>query len=493
MTDWSHGYVADSPYTVSYQPSQTPSHLAMVCAMMGVAWEPRATMVVADIGCGRGFTTNALAAANAGWTLVGLDYNPAHVAEADAFARRVGLDNAIFVEADLSAMTDAEMDQIPLIDVAMLHGVWTWVSESVRAGIVRLLSRRLKPGGIAYFGYNALPGFGADMALQRLFRHLAPMQQRGTSAERAAGAIPTIRALHQAKAKHLAPTPMLLRLAEDETPVDSAYLAHEFMTAHWRPVFHEDLCADLAGAKLEYVGSCTLSHNIADLVFEPAQRAVYDTLPEGPAREFLKDLCLANPFRRDVFIRGRRPADPVAAMDRLSVALCRPAPEASPKLQTAVGVAELSPEMWAPIRAALLGGAQRIGDLRRLPEGRQPNPAELLTVLEGTGYVLPVLRQPETSEVTIRFNRVAAEVYAENGLAPGRFALASPAAAGGLNCTSLELAIAALPDIAEEPTAAEIALRLLPNIEGEALDNAIVVIAEILAERIPVWRRFGIL
>jgi len=493
MTDWSHGYVADSPYTISYQPSQSPTHLAMVCAMMGVAWQPRPEMAIADIGCGRGFTANTLAAANPGWTMIGLDYNPAHVAEADAFARSAGLDNAEFVEADLSSMTDAEIDQIPLLDLAMLHGVWTWVDDPVRAGIVRLLARRLKPGGIVYFGYNALPSFGADMALQRLFRHLAAMQPRGTSAERASLAIPSIRALHEAKTRHLARTPMLLRIAEDETPIEPAYLAHEFMTEHWRPVFHEDLCAALAPAKLEYIGSCTLFHNIPDLVMEPAQRAIFDTLPDGVAREFFKDICLVNPFRRDIFVRGRCATDPVKALDNIAVALCRTAPEASPKLATQVGAAELAASMWEPIIAALKEGAQRIGDLRRLPEGRQPNPAELLTVLDGTGTVLPVLRDPEPNARIARFNRAAAERFAENGLSAGRFALASSAAAGGLGCSSLELAIAAMPDIGAGLVPEEVALRLLPGLEGEGLARATCTITDVLTDKIPIWRRFGIL
>ena len=42
---------------------------------------------VADIGCGRGYTVNTLAASNPACTVLGLDYNPAHIAEARAAAR----------------------------------------------------------------------------------------------------------------------------------------------------------------------------------------------------------------------------------------------------------------------------------------------------------------------------------------------------------------------------------------------------------------------
>ena len=307
MTEWSHGYVADSPYTFAYQPAQAPGNLAQICAMMGVEWQPTGNLTMADIGCGRGYSVNALAAANPGWTMLGLDYNPAHIAEAAALAEAAELPNATFIEADLAAMTDAEIDQLPELDVASLHGVWTWVADEVRAGIVRLLSRRLKPGGIVYIGYNVLPGFGHDMALQRLMRHLAA-QHRGSSTFRAGASVEAIRTLYESKPVNLLGTAMLKQLVNTESGLDPAYLAHEFLTEHWRPVFFEDLIADLAPAKLDYVGSVSLQENSPDYLFSEEQRAAYDAMPAGAPREFIKDLCLGRPFRRDVFATRARSA-----------------------------------------------------------------------------------------------------------------------------------------------------------------------------------------
>ena len=208
MTVWSHGYVADSPYTFSYQPAQSPGHLAMVCAMAGVVWRPSARMSVLDIGCGRGLTTNVLAAANPGWQVLGLDYNPAHIAEAQELADAAGSRNAGFSEADLAEMTDAELDRLPELDMVTIHGVWTWVADEVRAGIVRLLARRLKPGGICYIGYNVQPAFGADAALQRLFLHLAG-QARGSSRARVEAALEQVLALAATNPTQLKSTPVL--------------------------------------------------------------------------------------------------------------------------------------------------------------------------------------------------------------------------------------------------------------------------------------------
>ena len=497
MTSWSHGYVADSPYTFAYQAAQSPANLALICAMMGVAWQPGPRLTMIDIGCGRGYTVNALAAANPGWTMLGLDYNPAHIAEAAELAEQSQIDNATFIEADLAGMTDAEIDQLPELDVASLHGVWTWVSDAVRAGIVRLLSRRLKPGGLVYIGYNVLPGFGADMALQRLFRHLAE-RQAGSSPARAQAAIPTIIELLKTKPANLPETPILKRIAEAGNPLESAYLAHEFLTEHWRPVFFEDLVADLAPAKLEFVGSSSLFENSPDYLFNEEQRPIYDAMPEGVAREFLKDVCLQRPFRRDVFIRGRRGCDPVVALDRLVVGACRVLAEEPPKLGVPVGAAELPMELWRPIAAALKQGPQSLGRLRTLTPDRHPNAAELATLLVGTGVVVPVLRDPSPGEAAQRFNRIVAGNYAAEGRRGGQFALVSPALAGGLPCAWLELALAVQPEtaLATEDAPADAAMltaRLLPHLAGDDVVTMTDMVADILRQRIVVWRQLGLL
>ena len=47
--------------------------------------------------------------------------------------------NAQFIEADLATLTN--FGEIPEADIATLHGLWSWVADTVRSGIVRLLAR----------------------------------------------------------------------------------------------------------------------------------------------------------------------------------------------------------------------------------------------------------------------------------------------------------------------------------------------------------------
>jgi len=465
--DWARGYAAGSGYGIHWQAAPTPAHLALVCAMAGVAWRPRARMAVADLGCGRGYTANLLAAANPEWTVLGLDAEPGAVAEAAQFAARAGLPNALFSEADLGAMDDTEIDRLPPLDVAMLHGVWSWVSDAVRAGIVRLLARRLKPGGLVYVGYNALPAAGVDFALQRLLRHLAgPF---GTGAGEAAAA--ALRAM--AGLRELAPrldlprSPMLARLLAEPAVLEPGFVAQEFLTAHWRPEFASDLARALAPARLGFVGSAHLFEALPGLFCDPAQMAVMAEMGEAAGREFIKDLCLPRSFRADVFIRGARPVSPVVALEWLTLAASRELPEESPGLGTGASRAVLAQDIWLRARAALAGGPVTLGAIRAVLGDDPPHPAELLAVLAGTDCVLPVWRGAGSGQAARRFNLAAAEAYGED--ATGHFALASGMAAGGVPATAAELR------------------QVASLLRGEPPEPAPA------ADRISVWRRFDVL
>lgn len=493
MADWSHGYIAGSTYGIAWQSAQTPAHMAMVCAAAGIDWQPQPQMTVADIGCGRGYAVNTLAAANPDWTVIGLDHSPVHIAEGTETASRAGLSNALFLESDLAALDEAALDRIPPLDVAMVHGVWSWVSDEVRAGIVRLLARRLKPGGVAYFGYNALPAAGADLGLQRLLRHLAgPVGTQPGEAE-AAAALAVERLRGMAEHLPLRQTPMLRRLLADPPAMEAAFVAHEFLTTHWRPVFFEDLCADLGPAKLDFVGSTNLFELVPGLVCDAAQLGVMATLPEGAPREFLKDLCLPRAFRADVFIRGGRRTDPLQALDSLVLGAVAPLPEASPVLETGTGRAAMPQPAWEAVAAALAAGPQPLG-LLRSGGASTLHPMEALALLTGTGMVLPVFRPPARAAAATRFNIAAAAIHAPTGEGTGQFALASPVAAGGLTATALDLALAAaLLQGADPQDPLALARRLQPNLSPQGQERAAEIIADRWEERIPVWQSFGIL
>ena len=500
---WSRGYPVSEPYPPSWHAFQSPAHLKAICTLMGVTWDvgPETPLSIAEVGCGTGYTAQVLAAGNPHWQVCGLDYNPAHIAEARSMASAARLSNVRFIEADLAELDGHDLDGLPEFDLVTVHGVWSWVSDPVREGVLRLLRRRLKPGGLALVTYNALPGAAGSMGLSRLVR--GEMLGATGSVEGIERATRMVERLIAAEPCHL-PSSGWRRLLTGETKgARPGYLLHEFYTEHWRPCFHADVAAALATARCEYVGSATIDENFPGMSLSPAQQALWEEAPDASARELLFDLCVPRAFRRDLYVRGLRRSARDEAIDAITLASTTNV-QGKVILRTQAGEATLPAELVASARAALAQQPQRIAHLRSLPGCSNVTPAELLAVLVGSGCAMPLWRNPgdgpswsESVAAAGRLNHLAAERLAPHGVGTGQLALASPALGGGLPVTAMELAVARLASESGGATDVDhIVNGLLPPGQyppAEVLSELREVVDTIRAERFAPWRALGAL
>jgi 2-polyprenyl-3-methyl-5-hydroxy-6-metoxy-1,4-benzoquinol methylase len=128
MADWGSGYVTDKAYVHDFCRVQTPPMLALAALCggaqaLGGAGEP---LAYCDLGCGQGYTANLIAAVNPAAQVLGVDFNPSHVANARALAGAAGLANVSFRESsfeDIAADPDT-----PQFDIMAMHGVFSWIS-----------------------------------------------------------------------------------------------------------------------------------------------------------------------------------------------------------------------------------------------------------------------------------------------------------------------------------------------------------------------------
>ncbi|HSW03537.1 class I SAM-dependent methyltransferase [Aquabacterium sp.] len=506
QTSWSRGYPVSESYPASWHHFQSPAHLRVICALMGVAWEvgPETPLCIAELGCGTGYTSHMLAAGNPNWQVIGLDYNPAHIAEARSMAAAAAIDNLRFIEADLAELDDEALDRLPEFDLITVHGVWSWVADPVREGVLRLLQRRLKPGGLALVSYNALPGAAGGLGLARLVR--GPMQAAGDSTAGVAQATKLVERLVAAQAPHLQQSTWRRALLGEIKGARPGYLMHEFQTEHWRPSFHADVATSMATARCEYVGSATIDENFLQMSLSPAQRELWEEAPDTATRELIFDLCVPRAFRRDLYVRGLRRVSRDAAVDALWVAA---APHAMGEvvLKAQAGDAALPPLLIDSVRSALAEGPRSIGALRALPGCGNATPAELIALLIGSGCAVPLWRQPgagadwaDAVAAARRLNAVAAERLAPFGIGTGQMGLATPALGGGLPVSPLGLAIARLmaqsgADRQGRQDAPALVRRLLPPgppPSSDVMAELESTVARLLEECGPVWRAMHI-
>ncbi|MDE2335632.1 MAG: class I SAM-dependent methyltransferase [Rhodospirillales bacterium] len=438
---WSAGYVTDTAYMRGYYHEQSPLQLALAALLMGVQTDlpgPSDEVSYLELGCGQGFGATVLAAANPGWRITAVDFNPAHIAAARRGAAELGLANIRFLEADLASLPeDPLMAEVPQADVASLHGVWSWVSPEVRAGIVRLLRARVKPGGLVHVSYNALPGWQGALLLQRLVREAGRRLAHG-SIEQARAGLGLVHELMAAEAAGLAKAPRvtdILRRLEQAAP---DYLAHEYMNSSWAPCWHADVAADLAAAKLDYIGSARLLSNFDDLMLTDAQRAIANRFADPLMRELVVDACNEPTLRHDIYVRGTRRLSTGArdaALEAVTLALPMPPEEMVYAVNVPAGRASLSEAYYHPMIEHLAERPCTVGELLSLPAlaGHARNPAEVVGMLVGSGQAL-VLARPGApmNNVSRHLNALTRARELKPDTMRRVSAMACPALAGGL-------------------------------------------------------------
>ena len=491
---WSGGYVADVPYLEGFYLQQSPARMALTCMLVGVVAElpaPTDEACYIELGCGVGIGALMTAASNPGWKVLAIDYNPAHIAIGVGLAHAAGLDNIEFLEADVSQLSPSVL---PTADFVTLHGLWSWVAPEVRAGIVRLLAAKTRPGAIVHISYNSLPGWQGAIGLQRLI-YESGMRAPGRSNKRVEVGMELARELKGLGAHYLVESRVVRDVLEEQEGIPTEYLTHEYMNAHWRPEFHADVANALSEAKLDWVGSANPLENFPDLMLTAEQRKVMDRYSDPIMHEAIKDICLQRGLRHDIYVRGARRVGPPqrdAALSRLTLVPIVAPDELQTTLDVPVGKAEMS-EALKKLMAASLQGPATVGELLAREPGRS-SAAELASVMIGSNQCQPSMwpqsGQPQGAH---RLNRVLSgrvtSVIDRRGTA-----LACGKLGTGLSVsTLLQFIVGRLLNGESEKDADAWVAAVSGDIRPEKLDTVRKVIHTGLEQRVPLLRQLQII
>lgn len=230
-----------------------PEHLFAVSALCGRTAPPFATARVLELGCARGSNLLPMALDLPGGEFVGVDLSARQIDEARARAERLKLRNVSFRAVSLTEIDarDGEFDYI------VCHGVYSWVDASVRDHILRLCRERLRPTGIAYVSFNALPGWNNLRTVREFLRlHVAPgpAPKRLESARRALGVYA------EAIRNERAPWAVWMR---DElawiAEADDAYVFHEYLETSNDAFYLTDFVAAARAHDLAHLADANLT------------------------------------------------------------------------------------------------------------------------------------------------------------------------------------------------------------------------------------------
>jgi SAM-dependent methyltransferase len=439
MASWDDGYVTDIGYPLSFNREMTPSWLAMTALLMGHRPPDLSRPFrYADLGCGNGVTAVVVAATCPQAEVWGFDFNPTHVESARRLAERAGLANATFVETSFADLARRAARDLPELDFIVSHGVLSWISPTNRHHLIDLIGRRLRPGGLAYLGYNAAPGWASMVPIRALMRLLLlGSEERSDLA--VAGILDVLERIKQAGALYFQMHPMLDQQLAGMRQRDPRYVAHEYLNEHWHPLMFAEVADEMmAQAKCTFIGSTGLSSNIESVSVPAAFAPVLAEAQDLYLKETLRDIACAQSFRKDLYRRGVTPLLPGeyrALSDALSIVGLGQPIEDEIKFPTPTGSVVGQPEIYRPLLAMLEKGPVSTKEAQNLKElAGRPEPEVMIAfaMLVAGGYALPRLPQggSPSARQTARTLNLA---IAESNACGGEFGcLAAPVVGGAI-------------------------------------------------------------
>ena len=515
MAQWDNGYVTDTVYTSNFYRECSPTWLSTASLLLGHR-PPDLTKPFryADLGCAHGFTALTVAATCPHAEVWGFDFNPAHIESARDLAAKAGLTNVHFIEASFAEIEAMREDALPAFDFIVSHGVLSWISPENRALLMKVISQRLRPGGLAYLSYNVTTGWTGMVPLRALMKMLADASPDRTDLA-VPGIMEFIDRMKAAGSLFFQAHPALEARLTEIRKQDAKYIAHEFLNADWHPVMFADVATGMAEAKCGFIGSATLSENI-DAVAVPA--GVAPMMAEARSqilKETLRDFGAGQGFRRDLYRRGVPPmsmAEHHSLLDQLSIASTGMPVGEQVTIATSLGSLTGRPEIYRPILAMVEKGPVSIRQARMSDTFAARPLLELLqavALLIAGGYVHPVLPTGDTAvtrEAVARLNKAIAQSNATGADIP-RIVL--PLTGSAMNVDLLEsLTVGELLE-GRAPDVEALATSLLAQLQSggrsvqrdgqpiadaaEARSVVINILRNIVDNRVPLLRGLGVL
>ncbi len=142
------------PYLSGARLPTFPDGMAVIGRLLGLEpAHPNAARIL-ELACGDGGNLIPMAISLPRSEFLGVDLAPTAVERGTAAIGELGLKNVRLLQGDIAALGD----ELGSFDYVIAHGVYSWVPASVRAALLGLVRRVMRPHGLAFVSYNAEPG-----------------------------------------------------------------------------------------------------------------------------------------------------------------------------------------------------------------------------------------------------------------------------------------------------------------------------------------------
>lgn len=302
MSSLLDGYVVDVPYPTFVHRQMAPLWLSTITQLNGfITPEIKKPFRYLELGCGMGIHLHLMAAANPQGQFVGVDFNGEHLTVAHEGLCETKINNLEFIHSNFQNLLESNLEQF---DFIVTHGVWSWITPEHQQSIVKIINKLLKPQGILYCSYISHPGATHFSSIQKLMIEMA-RNLKGDSSTKAVQGIHLSRKIASANQGLFEKIPSLendlAKLAQEKP----AYIAHDFLSEHWKPQHSADMIRLFGKHKLSYIGGAGILENIDSITLSPEIQKLVSSLPLNTLQETVKDIARNTMQRQDIYSKDR--------------------------------------------------------------------------------------------------------------------------------------------------------------------------------------------
>jgi methyltransferase-like protein/2-polyprenyl-3-methyl-5-hydroxy-6-metoxy-1,4-benzoquinol methylase len=246
------------PYPPYSFPATHIGRLGAIGRVFGLPTVDPAKSRVLELGCGVGVNIMAMAQLFPEAEFVGIDASQKQIDTGLEAIKSTGLKNVRLIAADFSKLEE----DLGKFDYILVHGIYSWVPDSVKESILSIGSKNLNPGGVTYVSYKCLPGWGMRGALRdMMLMHTAGIPD---VLGKVAQAKALLKFLSESCAQDTPYGKYLAQELELIAKVDDAYIAHDFLETDNDALYFTDFLKAADKHGLLYLGDADLTTMVAD-------------------------------------------------------------------------------------------------------------------------------------------------------------------------------------------------------------------------------------
>lgn len=269
--------------------------------MMGLKPAAAGNAKVLELGCSMGgnIITQALYYPDA--EFIGIDLSGRQVAQGNAIIEKMGLKNVRLEEKDILTIDES----FGKFDYIIVHGIWSWVPDTVKDKIFSICRNNLTEHGIAYISYNVYPGWKRSEQIREIMLFSSSGMQGESLVSRTRKGLDTVNALAEIlEGDKGIKNNEKLQSMRNVLGRNGYYVAHEYMEAFNDPIYVNGFIEWANRHRLAYIGDTKLSMSFISWMAEHTRERI-KALANGDyiAKELYSDILFDSEFRRSLLCR----------------------------------------------------------------------------------------------------------------------------------------------------------------------------------------------